>query len=111
MLPTACGLLLCVQIEGNWVTNVLTPWQHGIFMAASWPFQARLGALVELAPFLTPHDTPLLRINADLCPAAAAAAALGAELGYVGVDNFMQQRKDAMEVQLSWILQEYMLDA
>jgi hypothetical protein len=103
-------VLLRMQIEGNWVANVLTPWQHGLFMAASWPFPVRLGALVELAPFLTPHDTPLLRINTKLCPAAAAAAALGAELGYVGVDNFMQQRRDAMEVQLAWILQEYMLD-
>jgi hypothetical protein len=98
-----------MQIEGNWVANVLTPWQHGMYMAACWPFQNRMGALVELAPFLTPHDTPPLHINADLCPAAAAAAALGAELGYVGTEQSMQQRRDAMELQLAWILQDCML--
>jgi hypothetical protein len=68
-----------------------------------------MGALVELAPFLAPHDSVPLQINGDLCPAAAAAAALGAELGFVGTEEFMQQRRDAMELQLAWILQDCML--
>lgn len=102
-------MLLWTQIEGNWVSTVLTTWQHGTFMAACWPYANRMGALIELAPFLTPHDAPPLHINAAACPAAAAAAALGAELGYCGADVCMQRRRDALEAQLEWILQECML--
>lgn len=65
-----------------------------------------MGALVELAPMLTPDDAPPLQINAAVSREAAAAAALGAELGYVGTQQSMQQRHDAMDVHLAWILQE-----
>jgi hypothetical protein len=39
-------------------------------------------------------------------PEAAAAAGLAAELGYVGPQQAMQQRYDAMDAHLAWILHE-----
>lgn len=86
--------------------NVLTPWQHGLYAAASWPFQASMGALVELAPTLRPDGAAPLHINKDACQEAAAAAALGAELGYTGAQQSMQHRHDAMDAHLAWVLHE-----
>jgi hypothetical protein len=99
-------LCCCAQVQANWVVNVLTPWQHGLYAAGCWPFQSSMGALVELAPILTPDDSPPLQINDAACPEAAAAAALAAELGYVGPQQAMQQRYDAMDAHLVWILHE-----
>ena len=106
MFLSCAAVCCCAQVQANWVVNVLTPWQHGIYAAGCWPFQASMGAVVDLAPILTPDDSPRLQINGAVCPEAAAAAALAAELGYVGPQQAMQQRYDAMDAHLAWILHE-----
>lgn len=69
---------------------------------ACYPFFGLTGAFVELAGLLVPCDEPRGYINAECCEAAAQAAALAAELGYLDTHPFIQQRCAALEFQLEW---------
>lgn len=92
-----------MQLVSVWVTNTLSPWQLGEFVVACYPFYPWCPALVELSALLTPCDSPPVRINADCCEAAAQAAALAAELGYMDAGAYMQQRCLALQVQLDFV--------
>jgi len=108
VLPTAACLLVNVfhpQVVSVWVNSTLSPWQVGQFMVACWPYYPWAVALVELSPFLTPCDTRHVSINADGCEAAAQAAALAAELGYMDAHAHMEHRCTILEAQLEWVLQ------
>jgi len=99
---------MCVsptQVISRWTTCTMSPWQVGQFMVACWPYYPWAAALVELSPFLTPCDTRPVSINADVCDAAAQAAVLAAELGYMDAHVHMEQRCSMLEAQLEWVLQ------
>lgn len=90
----------------TWAANTMSQYQIGVFIVACYPFFAYGSALIEVSPFLTPCDEPRAYINAGCCKAAAQAAALAAEIGYLDTHPFMQQRCQALEAQLKWALQE-----
>jgi len=108
VLPAATCLLVNVfhpQVVSVWALSTLSPWQVGQFMVACWPYYPWSAALVDLSPFLTPCDTRPVSIKADVCDAAAQAAALAAELGYMDAHTYMEQRGSILEAQLEWVLQ------
>lgn len=90
----------------TWAVNTLSPWQTGELIVACYPFFSYGSALIELSAFLKPCDEPRGYINAACCEAAAQAAAVAAEIGYLDTHPFMQQRCQALEAQLQWALQE-----
>lgn len=73
-------------------------------MVACYPYFGYSQAFIELSAFLQSVDEPRAYINADCCEAAALAAALAAELGYLDTHPFMQQRCAVLEAQLQWAL-------
>jgi hypothetical protein len=83
--------------------NTLSPWQCGEYLIACYPF-SYTPALVELSAFIKPCDKPRGYINTGCCAAAAQAAALAAEIGYLDTHPYMQQRCEALEAQLQWAL-------
>jgi hypothetical protein len=85
--------------------NTLTPMQVAEFLVACYPVFAYTPAFVELSAFLQPCDEPRGYINARCCEAAAQAAAVAAEIGYLDTHPFMKQRCAALEAQLQWALQ------
>lgn len=65
-----------------WTVTTLSPFQCGMFMVACYPYYPYVQALIEVSPFLQPHEEPPLLVDASACSQAARAAELAEQLGY-----------------------------
>lgn len=79
-------------LVATWTMTTLSPHQCGQFMVACYQYYAYVQALIEVSPFLQPHEGPPVLVDASACSQAARAAELAEQLGYGGAHAYMERR-------------------